>query len=242
MQDHRNDQNHLENIHRIAVLSDTHGLLRPEVIRVVKTCGAVLHAGDVRTPQVLHTLRGLAPVFAVRGNVDRDAALIKELPQECHVTLGGIRFYLVHDKKEIPSEPKETDVVICGHSHRYEEAEGPVRRLNPGSCGPRRFRLPVTMMVLTLHEDGHIFTLQRIDLLSGKERQEPDPGNLPTDRELDRLIRSVVRQVNAGRTVAQIAARTRAPEELVADICRIYVTHPGVDIDGILDRMERKNL
>lgn len=274
---------------RIAVISDTHGLLRPEVIRTVSTCEAVLHAGDVGTPEVLEALRSLAPVWAVRGNVDCDG-LLQQLPQERFVTLFGFRIYMVHDKKQISPDQNRTDLVICGHSHRYEdtvcptgrpegrggrhggvlrhvgpeeergalrhaspgndraanhlvtpgEERGVLRRLNPGSCGPRRFALPVTMMVLTLDEEEHRCAAERVDLISVPEKK--NAKKLPTEQETDRLIRKVIREFGAGRTVAQIAAHTRAPEELVEDICRIYVTHPGVDADGIMDRMERKNL
>ena len=159
------------------------------------------------------------------GPVDERAVNCHEIPGNEHAANRGV----------IPADG-------CA-ANRHEipgEESGVFRRLNPGSCGPRRFTLPVTMMVLTLDEEEHRCAADRVDLISVPEKK--NAKKLPTEQETDRLIRKVIREFGAGRTVTQIAAHTRAPEELVEDICRIYVTHPGVDADGIMDRMERKNL
>lgn len=150
--------------HRIAVISDTHNLLRPEVAEVIRTCDVVLHGGDISGPATLEKIRelcgespssrlgGAGNFYVVRGNNDRDWA--SEIPYTLKVTLYGLKFFMAHMKKDIPADIDE-DVVIYGHSHRYaqEERNGTLY-LNPGSCGPRRFRQPITMAVLTIAESG----------------------------------------------------------------------------------------
>ena len=150
--------------HRIAVISDTHNLLRPEVAEVIRTCDVVLHGGDISGPATFEKIRelcgessstrvgGAGNFYAVRGNNDRDWA--SEIPYTLEVTLYGLKFFMAHMKKDIPADA-DADVVIYGHSHRYakEERNGTLY-LNPGSCGPRRFRQPITMAVLTIAESG----------------------------------------------------------------------------------------
>lgn len=148
----------IETIHvnRAAIISDTHNLLRPEVMELVKTCGCVLHGGDISNESTLNALAELAPVFAVRGNNDKGAWADK-LPESRRITVGGVRFFMVHNKKELPDglTAENTDVILFGHSHKYlcEEKDG-VLWLNPGSCGKRRFGLPITMAVLEIDSDG----------------------------------------------------------------------------------------
>ena len=130
----------------IAILSDTHGLLRPEVAEYLKTADAILHAGDINRQDVVDQLRQYAPLYIVRGNNDKEWA--EELPHTLTVTLGGVSFYMVHNKKEIPADLFGIDAVVFGHSHKYfqEEKDG-LLWLNPGSCGPRRFHQEITMMM-----------------------------------------------------------------------------------------------
>lgn len=142
---------------RVLALSDTHGLLRPEVLPLAAQAGAVLHAGDVGTPDVLTALRAACsgPVHAVRGNVDRTPPL-SELPETALLELGGVWVHLLHDLHELDLSPAAAGVrvVLSGHTHqpRREEREG-VLFLNPGSVGPRRFRLPVACAWLHLEGD-----------------------------------------------------------------------------------------
>lgn len=229
--------------HRIAVLSDTHGLLRPEVTDTLKTCEVILHGGDIDTAEVLAQLNEAARTYAVRGNVDKDWA--EALPRELEVELFGFRIYMVHNKKHIREDLSEIDIVICGHSHKYEESvrEG-ILYLNPGSCGPRRFRLPITMIVLTLYPEEHRTEVTKVEFSSGEAAQGSLQNSAASmsDRDMYRLVKAMIKDVDAGRTVADIAARNHVDRELAEQICRMYVTHPGVDVDGILDRMERKNL
>ena len=131
---------------KLAILSDTHGLLRPEAAEHLKTADAILHGGDVNKPGIVDQLERYAPLYIVRGNNDKEWA--EQLPHDLTVTLGGVTFYLVHNKKEVPADLTGIDAVVFGHSHKYllEERDG-VLWLNPGSCGPRRFHQEITMMM-----------------------------------------------------------------------------------------------
>ena len=143
----------------IGVISDTHGLLRPEAVRALAGVEAILHAGDVGDAGILEALRRIAPVTAIRGNIDltgRCAAL----PETEWVELGGVVFYLLHDLKQLDLDPPTAGigVVVSGHSHQAKvERRRDVLYLNPGSAGPRRFRLPVTLARVTV-EAGRVET------------------------------------------------------------------------------------
>ena len=137
---------------RIGVISDTHGLLRPEAVRALRASALIVHAGDIGTPDVLAALRAIAPVVAVRGNNDR-GAWARPLRDAETVEVAGVRVHVVHDVKELGGDgaTPDVDVVIAGHSHR----PGIARRdgvlfLNPGSAGPRRFSLPITIARLSV--------------------------------------------------------------------------------------------
>ena len=131
----------------VGVISDTHGLLRPEAMTALKGADHILHAGDVGDAAILDQLRAIAPLTAIRGNVDV-AGCCAELPATDAIEVGGQLFYLVHAIEDLDIEPRAANVaaVVYGHSHRpaIEERNG-VLYLNPGSAGPRRFNLPVTV-------------------------------------------------------------------------------------------------
>ena len=141
---------------RIGVISDTHGLVRPEALRALTGADLIVHAGDVGTPAVLEALRAVAPVVAVRGNNDRGgwAAALAETEV---VETDGRSLYVLHDLKELDLDPRVAgfDAVIAGHSHqpRIERRDG-VLYLNPGSAGPRRFRLPIAIAWLAVEAAG----------------------------------------------------------------------------------------
>lgn len=139
---------------RIAILSDTHGLLRPQVVDYLKSADAILHGGDINRPQIVDQLRQYAPLYVVRGNNDKDWA--EGIPHDLTVTLGGVTFCMVHNKKELSADLTGVNVVVFGHSHKYlqEEREG-ILWLNPGSCGPRRFHQEITLMMVQV-ADGSI--------------------------------------------------------------------------------------
>jgi len=132
---------------RIGVISDTHSLLRPEAIAALRGSHRILHAGDIGDPGILDRLRELAPVTAVRGNVDR-GPWAAALPETELVEIEGLSIYLIHDLGQLDLKPEAAGirVVIYGHSHqpKIEEKNGVVF-FNPGSAGPRRFRLPVSL-------------------------------------------------------------------------------------------------
>ena len=173
--------------HRIAVISDTHGLLRPKVIERVKICEAVLHAGDMDKPEILEQLKAIAPVYAVRGNVDEEWVKREQgdLPEELDFTLFGFRFYMIHNKKRRRKELSGISAVVYGHSHEYSdiwEAKTGIRYLNPGSCGPKRFGLPVTMMEMTLCPEENRMEIERGHIVgkgsvpAGEKGHEGDAG------------------------------------------------------------------
>ena len=139
-------------MHRIGIISDTHGLLRPEVAEVLKDCEAILHAGDVTNAGVLDELNEIAPLHAVCGNCDK--WWVNDLPDTLFVELYGLRFFVIHDRDHIPKNLKDVDIIVFGHSHDYEEKYvNNVFMLNPGSCGPKRFTKPITFAVLEVEED-----------------------------------------------------------------------------------------
>jgi putative phosphoesterase len=139
----------------IGVLSDTHGVLRPEVLPALAGVEHILHAGDVGDPTILDRLQEVAPVTAIRGNVDVGGTC-SLLPETEAVELGGCLVYMLHSLADLDLNPKaaEMGVVVFGHSHQpsVEWRDG-VLYLNPGSAGPRRFKLPVTVALLRI-EDG----------------------------------------------------------------------------------------
>ena len=221
-------------VRKIAVISDTHGLLREEVKRELATCEAIFHAGDIDKPEGVKVLRELAPLYVVRGNADKGWA--EELQEELTVELYGFRIYMVHNKKHLSTDLSQFDITIYGHSHKYEEKQmKETFFLNPGSCGPRRFHQEITMAILLLDEENHTFTVQKLDYSPTLDKDKAE--KLPP-KDLHRLITQIIKEIVTGKTVEQIAKKHRVKEELVDQICRIYTTHPGVDVEGILNRME----
>ena len=214
---------------KIGVLSDTHGLLRQEVIDHLSGSDAIFHGGDINNQGILMTLEGIAPVYVVRGNNDKEWA--EAIPLYLDFTLGGLRLYMTHKKRDLPADLSPYDLVIYGHSHKYEE----IRRentilLNPGSCGPRRFNQAITLAIVTITPQGRI-EVKRIDIAH---------HNMPGMRigaNLKSQIETVMRETAKGRPAAEIAARRGWDVALVEQIARLYVTHPGVDADGIMGKM-----
>jgi putative phosphoesterase len=137
---------------RVGVISDTHGLLRPEAVRALRGSQLIIHAGDIGSPAVLEALRAIAPVVAVRGNNDR-GAWARALRETKTIRVAGVRIHVTHDVKELAIDPARArvGVVIAGHSHKplIIDRDG-VLFLNPGSAGPRRFTLPVSVATLSL--------------------------------------------------------------------------------------------
>lgn len=142
---------------RIGLVSDTHGLWRPQAEQFLQHCDHIVHAGDIGRPDILERLRALAPLTVVRGNND-GADWAASIPHAQALTLGGVALFVLHDLKELPLHPAPagTQVIVCGHSHRpavARRADG-VLVVNPGSAGPRRFSLPVTAAELLVAPDA----------------------------------------------------------------------------------------
>jgi putative phosphoesterase len=135
-----------DGILRIGLISDTHGLLRPEALAFLRGCAHIVHAGDIGGPDILRELAALAPVTAVRGNTDH-GAWAEVLPEAASVRFGAVSVHVVHDLATLGIEPRVAGIraVVSGHSHRpLIEERGGVLYVNPGSAGPRRFKLPIT--------------------------------------------------------------------------------------------------
>ena len=140
------------NVSNIGLISDTHGLLREEAVRALRGSDLILHAGDVGSPEILASLKKIAPVVAVRGNVD-EGPWADTLPITEVVQVGLVTIYMLHILKSLDLNPKasEFSIVVSGHSHKpLQERKDGVLFINPGSAGPRRFQLPVTVARLDL--------------------------------------------------------------------------------------------
>jgi hypothetical protein len=132
---------------QVGVISDTHGLLRPEAVAALHDSDVIVHAGDVGDPQILDRLRAIAPTFAVRGNVDT-SPWARALPTTEVVSIGGLQVYVLHNLADLDLDPTAAGfaAVISGHTHRpHAQRRSDVLYLNPGSAGPRRFTLPIAV-------------------------------------------------------------------------------------------------
>jgi uncharacterized protein len=138
---------------QIGLISDTHGLLRDEAVAALLGSELIVHAGDVGDPEILTELRKLAPVVAVRGNVDTEEWARRELPETAVAQAGDVSIYVLHDVHALDLNPVASgfQIVVSGHSHKYSRTEKDgVIYINPGSAGPRRFTLPITVARLDL--------------------------------------------------------------------------------------------
>ena len=146
---------------KVGIISDTHNLLRPEVVEMLSGCEVILHAGDISSQRILDRLEKIAPVLAVRGNNDMGWA--DHLPLYLKFQLAGKNIFMTHMKYDFPKNTSAFDLVVFGHSHRYEyRKEGNTVFLNPGSCGPGRFTIPATMAIAEIDEDG--IRVRRIEI------------------------------------------------------------------------------
>ena len=148
----------------IGLISDTHGLLRPEAVRALEGCELIVHAGDVGKPEIFESLRAIAPVVAVRGNVDK-GIWASRLPETAVVEAESVTIYVLHDVHQLDLDPVAAGfgIVVSGHSHKAsrEERSG-VMYVNPGGAGPRRFQLPITVARLDLRKSPWV--VEFIDL------------------------------------------------------------------------------
>ncbi|HKM43180.1 MAG TPA: metallophosphoesterase family protein [Limnochordia bacterium] len=143
-------------LYRIGVIADTHGLLRSQAKEVLHSCQQIIHAGDIDSPAVLEKLQRIAPTTAVRGNMDF-ASWANHLKIIERIQIGSWSILALHNRADLPVLKDDTDIVIFGHSHQFlQENRDGVLFLNPGSAGPRRFNLPISMAVLTLGEKASV--------------------------------------------------------------------------------------
>jgi len=158
---------------RIGVIADTHGLLRPEAVAFLQGCSHIIHAGDIGEPQVLDELGSLAPVTAVRGNNDA-GEWAQRLRERETIRVAGVNIHVIHDVGEMPLDAMRpfVQVVVSGHSHKpaITQREDTLF-LNPGSAGPRRFKLPVSIGELIVRDDGSVTA--RIQELSVRPARRP---------------------------------------------------------------------
>lgn len=139
-------------IKKIGVIADTHGLLRPEAKAALKTSDVIFHAGDIGRPEIILELRKIAPVYAVRGNTDREE-WADLYPKTSFVRFGGHNFYILHDLQSLDLDPESAgiSVVVSGHSHQANIREkNNVLYINPGGAGPKRFKFPIGIGRLTI--------------------------------------------------------------------------------------------
>lgn len=239
-------------MHKIGIISDTHGLLRPEVIHALQDCEVILHGGDFDKEKILKTLERIAPVYAVRGNND-DWAVSDEnfpshrqscaLPETLTIELYGVKIFMTHNKKMIPKETGVFDVVIYGHSHIYEEKYvGRQLLLNPGSCGPKRFTLPITLAIMEIGENGS-YHVTKIELEKSRGSAEAKKALRSFDQkgkhslDMKSVIELVIKDTDKKIPVDRIADKRGIDRKLAEQICRLYLTHPGVDAEGIMRKM-----
>jgi putative phosphoesterase len=166
-------ENVIRNPKTIGLISDTHGLLRPEAVRALEGSDLIIHAGDVGNPGILETLKTLAPVFAVRGNVDTEPWALA-LPETEVIETDPATIYVLHDVHALDLDPVAAGfhIIVSGHSHKPARTEhGGVLFLNPGSAGPRRFDLPVTVARLDLGQQPWGVTF--LDLMDTSSKSFP---------------------------------------------------------------------
>ena len=189
---------------------------------------AILHAGDINSQQILDQLQTIAPVYAVRGNADKEWA--EHLPSFLDFELGGLRIYMTHKKKGLPPDLSPYNLVLVGHSHQYSETrQGSTLIVNPGSCGPRRFHQPITLARAATADKK--ITVTRIDIEHPVRLPKIDPTDIAAQIEV------VIKEVDKGRGAAKISEKYGIDPALVEQIARLYLTHPGVTVDGIMTKM-----
>lgn len=139
---------------KVGLISDTHGLLRPQAMEALRGCDFLIHGGDIGKPEILQALREIAPLTVVRGNNDTDDGWASDVPHEAVLRVGKLAIYVTHILADVPETlPPDVAVVVTGHSHKpLQQTRHGVLFINPGSAGPRRFKLPITVGVL--HIDG----------------------------------------------------------------------------------------
>ncbi len=213
---------------KLGIISDTHNLLRPEVLSALAGVDIILHAGDICSREILDRLQETTPVRAVRGNADKEWA--ENLPPFLDLDLEGLRICMTHKKSDLPKDLSPYGLVVTGHSHQYSETRrGNTLLLNPGSCGPRRFHQKITM-ALAETENGQI-RITRLDIPHTAPAPKVDPADIRKQIEI------VIKEIEKGRGKDDIVKKYGIDPGTAELIARLYLTHPGVTADGIMTKM-----
>jgi putative phosphoesterase len=220
--------------HKIAVISDTHSLLRPEIKERLTECELILHAGDISSQETVDEIMECGRTYFVRGNADK-GRWAEEIPAVRELNIYGLSIYIIHNCKLIEDDVSQKDIVIYGHSHKYSQTQKDgVCFFNPGSCGPRRFHQEITMAILTVDERDRSFCFEKVDI---SPILKSNSTKLP-EQDMAKLVRNIIKQMDAGKTVEEISKKNRVDVKIVKQILQIYTTHQGIDVQGVLDRME----
>lgn len=215
---------------KIGIISDTHGLLRPEVIKALEGCELILHGGDINRQEIIDQLEEISPVYIVRGNNDKEWA--EHIPLFLDFEIAGKHIFITHKKGDLPENLSVYDLVIYGHSHKYDMvSSGKTILLNPGSCGPRRFHQAITLATAELSEKEIIIT--RIDIPQKQTFSLSKAGTA----DLKKQVETIVKDTQKGKSPSEIAGKHGLDYQMTEKIVRLYLTHPGVDSDGIMTKM-----
>ena len=213
---------------KIAIISDTHGLLRPEVIEGIQSVDHIIHAGDIDKEEVLDQLEKIAPVTAVRGNADKEWA--EHLPQKALLEFEGNKIYVIHNKGKITDNIADIPIIIYGHSHKYAlDQKNGQTWFNPGCCGKRKPDQEVSYAILEIRGKN--------DFHFEKKTIKSDNTTKSLPKNIDSIISKAMKLADKGASYKEIAMKLKISEDLSEQICRMYFTHPGVDVAGILQRI-----
>ncbi len=214
---------------RIGIVSDTHGLLRREVIEGLKGVDHIIHAGDIDRKEVLDELEKIAPVTAVRGNADKDWA--EYLPEKALLEFECNKIYVIHNKGKIDDFIDDIPIIIYGHSHKYSLLEKKYGQIwfNPGCCGKRKPDQEISYGILEIRGKDDFSFDKRI--IKVKDSTSSFPKNI------DSVISKAMKLADKGASLEEIAVKLKISEDLAEQICRMYLTHPGIDVSGILQRI-----
>ena len=213
----------------IGIISDTHGLLRQEVKDELKKVDMIIHAGDIDRETLMDELKEISSsLTVVRGNADKEWA--EDLPETAWVEILGNKIFVIHNKGKISEDVGDADIIIFGHTHKYSlvEKDGQIW-FNSGCCGKRKKDQEVSFAILEIRGKKD-FDFKKVAIGNNKETEK-----LP--KNIDKIISNAMKLTDKGKGFEEIARSCKISEELAESICRMYLTHPGVDVAGILQRI-----
>ena len=210
---------------RVGIVSDSHGRLPVRARELLLGCALIFHAGDVGSLSLYEDLLGIAPVKAVRGNADGED--LSFLPVSLTDKAGPFSVCMAHKKKDLPENYLSYDLVITGHTHRYRmEQKGSCTLLNPGSMTVKRAGSPLSLALAEIGPLGLVIT-----------QVEYEDEALPLEGEERRVVEKIMAMTRQNASISTISQRLHIPSAYVEKVVRLILTHPGVDIEGVLRRM-----